>query len=374
MGVDYAGAVRPYLDALHRAVDGLQFFDAHTHIGRNDPDGFSQEPERLLAQLEECDARAAVFPMHEPDGFGPANDEVLAAAETSGGRLVAFCRVNPNHGEAAVAEARRALDAGARGVKLHPRGERFTLSHPTIAPIVELAHERRLPVLIHAGRGIPALGEDTVRLSERYRGARMILAHAAISDLAWLWRVLPDHPNVYVDTAWWNPADIVAVFTLVPPGQVLWASDSPYGVPLLSAVEHLRCAQQAGLDADAIRAVAGGQFARLVAGEEPLDLGPAPRRAIALDPNLERVVSHLVSTLARAMVEGDHTEALALARLACAVPVDEDVAPLCAAVLELLDHAEQGHGPPPPYQSFPESLRFISTAAAVARTPTAGLP
>ena len=155
--------------------------------------------------------------MHEPDGYAAANDRVIEAAEDSGGRLVAFCRLDPR--DDPLAEARRCLDAGAKGIKLHPRAERFTLSEPAVREIVALAHDRRVPVLIHAGRGIPALGEDTVRLSGEFTDASLILAHAAISDLAWLWRVLPEHPNLFVDTAWWDPADMLAMFTLVPPGQ-----------------------------------------------------------------------------------------------------------------------------------------------------------
>ena len=132
--------------------------------------------------------------MHEPTGYPPANDRVMAAAADSDGRLVAYCRVDPH--DDAVAEARRCLDAGARGIKLHPRAEQFTLSAAGRArELVALAHERRVPVLIHAGRGIPALGRDTVRLSGEFPDARLILAHAAISDLAWLWRVLPGPPE-----------------------------------------------------------------------------------------------------------------------------------------------------------------------------------
>jgi uncharacterized protein len=372
--VDFAPAFRPYLDKLRADVGGLELFDAHTHIGRNDPDGFKQTPEQLLGHLADCDGRALVFPMHEPDGYTAANDEALAAAAGSGGRLAAFCRVDPNHGEAAVIEARRALDAGARGIKLHPRAERFVLKHPVVEPLIALAHERELPVLIHAGRGIPALGEDTVRLSERYRGAKLILAHAAISDLAWLWRVLPSHPNVYVDTAWWNPVDVVGLFALAPPGQVLWASDSPYGVPIVSAAEGLRCAIQAGLDDERVRAVAGGQLARIVAGEPPLDLGPAPLHPVAIDPTLDRVVSHLCSTIGQAFARADNAETLALARLACAVADDDEVAPVCAAVLELLDRYEAAMAPPPPGSAFPESLRYLVAAVFIARTPAAGIP
>ena len=101
--------------------------------------------------------------------------------------------------------------------------------------IVAVAHERRVPILIHAGRGIPALGQNTVRLSAEFPDARFILAHAAISDLAWLWHVLAEHPNIFIDTAWWNPADHIALFSLVAPSQIVWASDSPYGLPVLAA-------------------------------------------------------------------------------------------------------------------------------------------
>ena len=104
----------------------------------------------------------------------------------------------------------------------------------------------------------------------------MILAHAGISDLAWLWHELPDHPNVFIDTAWWNPADLIALFALVAPSQIVWASDSPYGMPVIAAFTHGRCMLSAGLGDEAMRSIIGGQIARLVAGEDPLWVGDAP--------------------------------------------------------------------------------------------------
>jgi predicted TIM-barrel fold metal-dependent hydrolase len=366
----------PWLARLRSDHDGLELFDAHTHIGRNDPDGFKQTPEQLLEHLAACDARGIVFPMHEPGGYrdGVANDEAIAAAAQSDGRLIAFCRVDPNEGDAAVAEAHRALDAGARGIKLHPRAEQFTLSTPAVEALVAIAHERELPVLIHAGRGIPALGADTVRLSGAFGDAKLILAHCAISDLAWIWRELPEHPNLYIDTSWWSPSDVIALFTYAPPGQVLWASDSPYGVPIISVVEILRCAVQAGLSADQVRAVAGGQLARIVAGAAPLDLGPPPGRPIAFDPMLERVTVHLTSAISLVFRGAEYAESLALARLACDVRGDGTVARVCAATVELLDLFEQHLAPPTEGQPIPGAARFLIGALYVARTPDAPLP
>ena len=371
--LDVDAILRPWWNSVLAAHGPLELFDAHTHIGANDPDGFKQTPEELIGAMERACARAIVFPMHEPDGYRGPNDAVLAAAAGSAGRLVCFCRVDPRDG--AAAEARRCLDAGAVGIKLHPRAERFTLAEPGVREIIEVAHERRVPVLIHAGRGIPALGRDTVALSGEFQDARLILAHAAISDLAWLWHVLPEHPNVFIDTAWWNPADLIALFSLVAPSQILWASDSPYGLPIVAAAAHARCALQAGLGDAALRSIFGGQTARLVAGEDPQFVGEAPgASAVALHPLLDRVVTHLVSAMGRGFGGGDPDESLALARLSCAVGEDAPHANICAAVLELLDLYREHLAPPPPGRPFPVAARFVVAALTVARTPDVPLP
>jgi predicted TIM-barrel fold metal-dependent hydrolase len=372
--LDIDAILRPWFDRLAEDVPGLELYDAHTHVGANDPDEFRQSPAQLLEGLASAGSRALVFPMHEPEGYADANDMVLETTAASGGRLQALCRVNPRE-SGSVAEASRCLEAGARGIKLHPRAERFDLAVPAVRELVALAHERRAPVLIHAGRGIPALGQHTVQLSGEFPGARLILAHCAISDLAWLWRVLPEHPNLFVDTAWWNPADILALLALAPPANVLWASDSPYGRPLVAAATLLRCAVQAGLSAEQMRGIMGGQLARVMAGEDPADLGPPPGpSARALDPLLERVVTHLTTAMGRAFARADFDEPLAIARLACAVGEDAPQGPLCAAVLELLDLFEEHRDVLEEGRPIPPAARLMVFALTVARTPDAPLP
>ncbi|MBS1883344.1 MAG: amidohydrolase family protein [Actinobacteria bacterium] len=361
---------RRWLDALEAQTGPLALFDTHTHFGRHDPDEFRQEPEQLIATMAYAGARAITFPMHEPDGYAAANDEARGIEASTDGRIVHFCRVNPHDG--APAEAERCLDLGAHGIKLHPRAEQFAMSEPAVEDLTRLAEERGVPILIHAGRGIPALGRDTLELAQRYPGARFILAHAAVSDLAWLWRLMPEHPNLFVDSSWWNPADFVALYSLVPPGQILWASDNPYGQPLQAAAFQLRYALLVGLDGDQIRAIAGGQIERILNGEEALDLGPAPGPTGPQDPGMERVVSHLTAAIGRAMAEGDPSESVALGRLA--VDVDGPEAESGRAILHLLDLADRHAGPPPPGRRFPRAAHFVMAALAVARTPGIALP
>lgn len=328
----------PWYEQLGALTGPLRTFDAHTHVGVNDPDTFKCTADDLLDALRTTDSRAIAFPMHEPDGYPPANDHVIASAAASQGRLVAFCRVDPRADP--VAEVRRCLDLGARGIKLHPRAEQFGLDEPAVRAIVAEAHERRLPVLVHAGRGIPALGEHVLGLAAEFPRARFILAHAGVCDLAWLWRRVDAFPNVFFDTAWFSVPDLLMLFSHVAPGRILFATDIPFGAPVHGSLLTFRCALQARLDADQIACVAGAQLERLVAGEDAIDAGPAPGPdVLRVDPLLHRVSYFLTSAIATAIGSGDTAQYIDLARLACQVGDDAPQGPICESILELLELA-----------------------------------
>ncbi len=368
--------IRPWYEhAVHELAASATLLDVHGHIGFNDPDGFTFSGDQLVSTLAAAEARGVVMPMHEPDGYPPANDLVLAESEAADGRLFVFCRIDPK--KDALAEARRCIEAGARGIKLHPRAEDFQLSDPEIEPLIAFANERRLPVLIHAGRGIPTLARDAVGLAGRFPDARLILAHAAICDLSWIWRVAPDHPNLFIDTAWWHPDDLAALFAYVPPGQLVFGSDLPYFTPFMSATMAVRFGLQAGLSDEQLAGILGGQAERLLAGDDPLDLGPAPGpERFAYSLLLERLTSVLVIAVGRMLMGRTGYEPLALARLACNVGDDDaPEAPVARSVLALLEGQERfarenpGNGPP-----LGTGIRSIMLAACVSRTPDVPLP
>ena len=371
--VDLESLIAPWAAQVRDAVPGVGLFDAHTHLGQNDPDGMKQTSAELLRLLDQASAVGAfTFPMHEPDGYRAANDMVIEAASGSEGRLVCFCRVSPNTGTAA-AEARRALEAGARGIKLHPRAEQFTLDHPAVRELAAIAHERRLPILIHAGRGIPALGRHTVALAQQFGDARFILAHAGITDLAWIWRVAADLPNLLFDTSWFMGADLRALYSLVPPGQILFASDAPYGNPLLAAVAQIRLALSLGLSQEQIRCIMSEQSLRIAAGEPLAFVGPAVgERERATHVLLDRVAQFvMMGTILSIRAPDASPEMLALARMACDVPDEIDDAPLFAALRSLLDaHLELSRDG----GDVRRARLPLMLAASVATTPDVPLP
>jgi hypothetical protein len=373
--VDIDSLLAPWVAQMDELVPGIELFDAHTHLGQNDPDGMSQTPEELLAMLQAARALGAfTFPMHEPDGYPPANDMVLATTAGTAGRLVPFCRVSPNGGDAP-AEALRCIAAGARGIKLHPRAEQFTLDHPAVRELAAIAAERDLPMLVHAGRGIPALGAHMVALAAEFPATRFILAHAGITDLAWLWKVAPDHPNLLFDTAWFIGPDLRALFSLVPPGQIVFASDAPYGHTMISGLTQLRMMIGVGLSAEQIRCVTSGQSQRIAACEPLKSVGPAvgehDRAPHVLLDRVAFFTSLGALSMMRGNTDGRGPEMLALARLACNVPDDVDDAPVAAAVAGVLDAYEELAAADPEGRR-PRALLML--ASSIAQTPDVPVP
>jgi hypothetical protein len=111
----------------------------------------------------------------------------------------------------------------------------------------------------------------------------------------------------------------------------------PYGTPLFHSLAFLRCALSVGLEGDALRAIAGASTERVLAGEEPLDVGPAPGsgRLGPRDVAFERVVSHLGIAANLSFREQPVDEPLGLARLACHRADDNPVADRIAELVDL---------------------------------------
>jgi predicted TIM-barrel fold metal-dependent hydrolase len=346
---DLAGLLRV---GVAPALEPDAWFDAHTHLGQNDPDGTKATLQELLEGMDTAGhARALVFPMHEPGGYPPANEAVAAAVEQAGGRLRWLCRVDPK-AAGAVAELERCLAAGASGLKLHPRSDEFGLPHPVVDELVARCAEDRRPVLFHAGRGIPKLGEGAAALARRHPGTPIILAHAGISDLGLLAAAAAELSNLYFDTSWWHCSDLLQLLVTVPAGQVLYASDMPYGPGLVAAFNLRRCAAQAGLGEDVMRSIAGAQLVRLLAGEDPASFGaPAGLGAVGpRDVRLERLVAHTTGAITAAFRGGEPAEAVAMARLACQHDGDDEHGSLLAACDRLrarsAEHREASDGDP----------------------------
>jgi len=275
--------VDSYDDVLRAELpEGALLFDAHTHLG-SDIDGMNGRYEELTAVLDRYGfSRANVFCMDEHDrepAFCVPNDRTLAHAERSEGRLVPYVRLDLT--ERPLDEARRCLDLGARGIKLHPRAQAFSLDDERLAPIFDLAVERKVPILIHGGRGLPPIAEHLERLVRRCDGVRLIVAHAGIADMGELAGRLGGLPGVFFDTSVWSGVDLLDLYRQVSPEQIVYASDYPYGRQPNSLLTAIRTARLAGFDDRRLRALLG-ENARRVADGEPLPELTGPRGGVSL--------------------------------------------------------------------------------------------
>jgi uncharacterized protein len=314
----YADAIAPF-EAETRALRpaNMEVIDAHTHLGL-DEDGRSLKLARLLEMLDEANARrACVFPLHDPDrhpAYSRPNDRVLAWAAESGGRLIPFCRLNPSEGP--LAEVERCLAAGARGIKLHPRAQDFVFDGGQLDDVFALAQSARVPILIHAGRGLPPLADGLIDLAQRHPDVVLILAHGAICDQGTLTSRLADHGGVLYDTSCFFPLDVIELFARVPSERIVFASDPPYGQTSSGLYLALRVARHAGLDERALGQVLGATIASALDGAT-LPQSTAPRRgpSITLSGRLARVYGY-ASLVGPALFAGALEQAQAMLDMA----------------------------------------------------------
>jgi predicted TIM-barrel fold metal-dependent hydrolase len=252
--------------------EGTDIFDAHTHLG-HDIDGMVGVYDDLLGMLDRFGiSRANVFCLDEHDrvpAFRAGNDRTLAFAARSDGRLIPFVRLDLTEGP--IEEAERCLDLGARGIKLHPRAQKFQLNDERLTPVFSLAAERRVPILIHGGRGLPPIADHLARLVDWYPEAQLIIAHAGIADLSGLAGHFAGKAGVFFDTSVWSPVDLLSFFRLVPPEQIVYASDYPYGMQPQSLLIVLRTARAAGLSEPQLVDILAGNANRIADGEPALE-------------------------------------------------------------------------------------------------------
>jgi len=348
--VDLAAAYEPLVAEINALLPAeAVVVDAHTHLG-HDEDGQSLDPAGLIASLDQVGptARACTFPLHDPDrapAYRVPNDRVLHWAQESGGRLYPYCRLDP--GDGPVAEAERCLALGARGIKLHPRAQAFGFGDQAAESIWKVAQEAKVPILIHAGRGMPRM-DPLADLALRYPDVVLVLAHAAIADQGMFAARLRDHPNILYDTSTFSVFDQLELLARVPAERIVFASDVPYGRPLGALYTALRMAAYAGLDERERTYLVGATMMDVLDGRPLPD--PTPPRVPEIRPingRLARINGYLMMSFAAALGSGPPPnfdrglQFVALARGVCRDPDPGVAGPALERIDALLSAAEQ---------------------------------
>jgi predicted TIM-barrel fold metal-dependent hydrolase len=169
------------------------------------------------------------------------NEAILGICYRHPDRLIGFAGVDPRRPDA-VSLATWAFDKlGAGGLKLHPTSQGWTLEDDSVAALIDLAAQRKLPVMVHCGGTVSVLSDEhcqpsaLLRLSARFAGVNFIAAHSGFSN----WRAFGSDPppNLWFDLSAWQEglrtegeelkAEIQQLLGRFPK-RVFFGTDSPF--------------------------------------------------------------------------------------------------------------------------------------------------
>ncbi|TMA19914.1 MAG: amidohydrolase [Deltaproteobacteria bacterium] len=203
---------------------------------------------------------APVYP--EPD-----NDAVERAFSAHPHKFVGWIFLNPSAKPPVEEAERRFRNPGWIGVKAHPFWHRYPVA--ALDDVAALCQERDKPMLVHLGAG--AARGDFRRLPKRFPRLKLVYAHAGIPWYGTLWDDAVRRENVFVDLSspYLDKALRHRALRALGASRCLYGSDGPYGYPGRDGgYDHgaiLRQISQAGLAAQDLDRVLGGNFNSLVA-------------------------------------------------------------------------------------------------------------
>jgi len=242
----------------------MRIFDAHCHLGAGAC--YTQTADDLLRQMDATGVeKAVIVPADSKIAVynRQGNDEMLEAAAAHPDRFVAFCTASPWYGDEAVSEIRRAFHAGARGLKLHPVLQGFTITDDVARPLIEAAVEAGKPVFFHTGTPVCSTPFQLTEVAMRYPAGKFIMGHTAYSDY---WNDVEASvaaaPNIYMETS----AHLASVMRLlvnnVGADRVMYGSDAPHNDMPIEVEKITRYVS----DPEALRMVFSGTLEGLLEG------------------------------------------------------------------------------------------------------------
>ncbi len=231
--------------------------------------GVSATRGELLGVMDDAGIDRAVVCPARPPGYhlGPANDGLAADVALEPERLIGFARVDPNLGDAAADEVRRALgELGLRGVFLHPWEETFRISAPELDSVVGVAGEAGAPVLVAAGYPWLSEGLQIGELASRFPRVVFIATNGGQLNISGLGQTdielaMDRCPNLYLQTAGVYREDFLEnVVGRFGADRLLFAS----GFPLMDPRLEVQRPRSMHVDDSVIAAVLGGTATRIL--------------------------------------------------------------------------------------------------------------
>ena len=142
------------------------------------------------------------------------NDYLANIASKSHDRLIPFAGIDPNSGQEATRELKRAVnELGFRGLKIHSSANSvYPNDEKRMNPIYEVCQDFDIPVLFHTGT--TGLGDCEIKYSkpefldevcQRYPDLKVVMAQFGCPWAEVTLSVALRNPNVFIDVSGWRP-------------------------------------------------------------------------------------------------------------------------------------------------------------------------
>jgi predicted TIM-barrel fold metal-dependent hydrolase len=235
--------------------------DFEVYLNTNAP--AAERREQLARLFENEDAAGIEYGVVMPTPTLKPDNRALFETAGQERRAILCCQVNPNDGEAALAEIRQsATEWRMRVLKIMPAIYQVRLTSALANELMALARELGLVVNIHSGSEIShplAIGA----LCRRYPDVTVLMDHMGYREwTADAIEAARDNPNLYLGTtiASFEPSTIERAVRELGPQRLVYGSNWPalYSDLAVEAIRRHR------LGAEAEELILGGNLARIL--------------------------------------------------------------------------------------------------------------
>jgi len=208
--------------------------DVHNHIGLS-RDGGHGKLDKIIEHMEDCKINKSVLFAVDEEGFEPTyeaqNDKIIAAKNKYPDKIIAFTRIVPSAGRAAINEFKRCIELGVNGLKLKTRDGFEPSDSKSILDLIE--DHSKFPVLIHTAHDEHSQPRIWRPVVAQYPNINFILAHGGKDHYRKCTELAIKYPNVYVDTSTLSYNRTLYMYENAGPEKLLFASDYPYSHPAI---------------------------------------------------------------------------------------------------------------------------------------------
>ncbi len=212
-----------------------------------------EDPDEFYQYYKDRDQMAVIFTVDGRETFTgeSPNDWVAELARRFPDQFIGFGTVNPNHGAAAVREARRCVEElGLRGFKFHPITQRFEANDPAYFDLWGAIQEMGVPALFHTGQtgvGARLPGQGGYKnkygkpypyfddLAADFPNLTVIMAHPSFPWIDEQLSIANVKSNVYLDLSGWSPKyfspNLIQYCNSLLQDKALYGSDFPMITP-----------------------------------------------------------------------------------------------------------------------------------------------